>query len=404
MRRLLQNPDGGSGRATIVPTSEGCELLGLEESDMWRICTSSRLASGIRIRLGEAREATKFAVYNHHVRTLPWEAFLPLRPLMPTPTGLLGAVKISATCHGSKLFHSDALSERLRDYLERKRLILSSAQETRLLRHESVDGQKMAMEDPLSVYILMQGDKAQVSVDAGGDLLSRRGYRTHVSEAPIRENLAAACLDAMDYTGEKPLWDPFCGSGTLLCEALLRAANRNCVLRTGMPLAVNQLGKEPRSFGFQQWRSFPEQRYLQWAGENADAWTPFSHFLQEPSTGLYIGSDISRASLDAARHNWKALTRGRKEMKSWRGDFNEVAEQVLKGCPQPPILFSNLPYGVRLAQHLNSIYNRLNKMVKERQNDLDEVYVLDGSADDHFLAIASSHHVQWQSVLQFSNG
>merc|ERR1712130_270342 len=94
-----------------------------------------------------------------------------------------------------------------------------------------------------------------------------------------------------------------------------------------------------------------------------------------------------------------------KQVHWWAGDFEKVADRVVAQWPQErPMIVGNLPYGVRLQQHLNSVYNRFNRMVRDRASQWDEVYVLDGSADSHFLAIASSLGVSWKSILHFSSG
>ena len=58
---------------------------------------------------------------------------------------------------------------------------------------------------------------------AGRDSLHARGYRTEAGEAPLRESLAAGILAIADHRPDEPLYDPCCGSGTILVEAALRA-------------------------------------------------------------------------------------------------------------------------------------------------------------------------------------
>lgn len=56
-----------------------------------------------------------------------------------------------------------------------------------------------------------------------GRELYQRGYREEIGRAPMRETLAAGVLRLAGYRGDEPLWDPMCGSGTLLIEAALIA-------------------------------------------------------------------------------------------------------------------------------------------------------------------------------------
>jgi putative N6-adenine-specific DNA methylase len=62
-------------------------------------------------------------------------------------------------------------------------------------------------------------DRAALLLDTSGEPLDRRGYRVVTSAAPVRENLAAACVLAAGWDGHGPVMDPMCGSGTLLAEA-----------------------------------------------------------------------------------------------------------------------------------------------------------------------------------------
>ena len=56
-------------------------------------------------------------------------------------------------------------------------------------------------------------------LDTSGQPLDHRGYRVETTEAPVREQLGAACVLAAEWDGKGPIVDPMCGSGTLLVEA-----------------------------------------------------------------------------------------------------------------------------------------------------------------------------------------
>ena len=74
------------------------------------------------------------------------------------------------------------------------------------------------------VWLNLHIDKtrATISLDTSGGSLHRRGYRRESVEAPMQETLAAAIVTISAWNGKRPLIDPMCGSGTLLCEALMR--------------------------------------------------------------------------------------------------------------------------------------------------------------------------------------
>ena len=76
---------------------------------------------------------------------------------------------------------------------------------------------------PVRVFILK--DQVTISLDTTGIPLHKRGYRKLVSEAPIRETLAAALLMLTPWHKDRILVDPFCGSGTFLIEAAMMGMN-----------------------------------------------------------------------------------------------------------------------------------------------------------------------------------
>jgi putative N6-adenine-specific DNA methylase len=87
--------------------------------------------------------------------------------------------------------------------------------------------QEDARKGIFGVEVSIQKDEVTISLDTSGDALHRRGYRTGVLEggAPLKETLAASMLLLSKWSPDRPLLDPFCGSGTILLEAALMAHN-----------------------------------------------------------------------------------------------------------------------------------------------------------------------------------
>lgn len=77
----------------------------------------------------------------------------------------------------------------------------------------------------------IMNDRAQLYLDTTGPGLHKRGYRAVGNDAPLRETLAAAMVILTRYRGKEFLWDPFCGSGTIVIEAALIARNQAPGLR-----------------------------------------------------------------------------------------------------------------------------------------------------------------------------
>ena len=71
------------------------------------------------------------------------------------------------------------------------------------------------------INLFIENNHAVISIDTSGGSLHRRGYREEGVEAPMQETVAAAVMRWTGWDGAQPLFDPMCGSGTLLSEALM---------------------------------------------------------------------------------------------------------------------------------------------------------------------------------------
>jgi putative N6-adenine-specific DNA methylase len=88
----------------------------------------------------------------------------------------------------------------------------------------------------LRVYI--EKDQVQVLLDLSGQPLFKRGYRTEGGIAPLRETTAAALLLSSNWRRKYPLYDPFCGSGTIVIEAAMYAWDMAPGLGRGFALSA----------------------------------------------------------------------------------------------------------------------------------------------------------------------
>jgi putative N6-adenine-specific DNA methylase len=178
-------------------------------------------------------------------------------------------------------------------------------------------------------------------LDTSGEALFKRGLRTVVTEAPVRENLAAGILRLVGWTASQPLLDPMCGSGTFLLEAALIA--RNIPPGLGRRFAFEKLG----NFDARQWRTRTEAGRKQQTSNDPCA--------------IY-GSDIDKSALHAAHANLKAA--GLADVVT----LKQADMLHLKPAAREGILVTNPPYGVRLSdqERLAAFYPRLGDMLKQR--------------------------------------
>jgi putative N6-adenine-specific DNA methylase len=303
----------------------------------------------IRVRLGGGFMAHNFAALREGFKRLPWAAYLP-RGSQP---------EVKVRCQRSALYHSDAVAERLREFLGQP------AHDT-----AAVGASPGGDTTTGSVHVRIDRDRVQVSVDATGELY-RRGYRRAIGAAPLRETLAAACVWASAATGFARLCDPFCGSGTLIIEA--------CAMRAQLPACLRD--------------DFPFSR---WPSHQADRWRLRARTLSiaPPSGPWGMGFDIDQALLGGARDNAKRAAVGD------LAQFDSAdAVAAVTDLPAGTGILTNLPYGHRLSSTdaLGHLFAGWGKAVQARP-DLSEVWVLNG----HPGFVAHSG-LNWVSRLRFRN-
>ena len=191
------------------------------------------------------------------------------------------------------------------------------------------------------VLRLVEGD-GTLSADASGELLFRRGWRQEVGRAPMRETLAAGVLALAAWRVGEPLWDPMCGSGTLVIEAALRARR---IVPGGL-----------RAFAFEGW-----------PGTDAGAWAERRDRAVREALSVtpapIHGSDLNAGALGTVRRN--ARRAGVVEsLLLERADIRTVAP----GPVAPGVLVTNLPYGRRAGKRseLEEVFGSVDRALRQR--------------------------------------
>ena len=192
------------GRLGIEAKAEngGARFTGTFE-DAMRANLWLRTADRVLLVMGRF-EARSFEELFEGVKALPWEDYIPKDARFP----------VNGKCARSQLMSvrdcqaitKKAIVERLKE-----RYHTSWFEETA---------------ETVSIDVALHGDIAQLTLDASGVALNRRGYRTWNGEAPLRETLAAALVSLSPWRPGMRLHDPMCGTGTLMIEAAMQMANR----------------------------------------------------------------------------------------------------------------------------------------------------------------------------------
>jgi putative N6-adenine-specific DNA methylase len=216
------------------------------------------------------------------------------------------------------------------------------------------EGEKTA---ELRVYI--EKDQVSLLLDLSGEPLFKRGYRIEGGAAPLRETTAAAILLLSNWRRKFPLYDPFCGSGTIVIEAAMYAwdmapgLGRRFALED-LPIARRETGEELRA--------------------ELAARIDFNRTIR------LFGSDTDGRALAAARANLARanlagadLAQGRRDdtapgrSGSAGVDLRQLAMEEARapsGCADtapPGFIVANPPYGKRIGsrEEAEAIYGRM---------------------------------------------
>jgi putative N6-adenine-specific DNA methylase len=336
----------------------GAEGL-VTRDELWAIAHKSRLAELMRVRLGHF-PVTRFQDLVARLEKLPWSAYI--------QRGLPELPSVSAVAVKSKLIHTGAISERVLAALYNRDITLRPPRTTRGVYSDfetEAGGTLPAHRHSASssgaprIFVRMLHNECTVSVDAAGPQLHKRGYRLSSAQAPLRETIAAACLHAVhaDLMSRSPsspapgappllhehrLWDPMCGSGTIVIEAAADAL--------GLPATVE------RRMAFEDWPTHDAANYQTFLS------TLRSHDIPLPlPPGQAVGSDIELDAIHAAVRNGERA----KVADSVTFLQCEVLDERMAGVPQGTVLLTNLPYGKRL-QNVQAARRRLEKLMEQR--------------------------------------
>jgi putative N6-adenine-specific DNA methylase len=184
-------------------------------------------------------------------------------------------------------------------------------------------------------------DRAVISLDISGGALHRRGYREETVSAPMQETVAAAIIQFSGWDGVVPLYDPLCGSGTLLCEALMRYSH--------VPAGIFR-----QRFGFESLPDFDRSVWRKVKKETAAQ-------IRELPKKLIAGSDVSLEAVRAARTNLMGLHYGNR-VTIERLDFQELPHVKNR------VIVTNPPYGIRMGQdrNLELFYKNFGDFLKQK--------------------------------------
>ena len=257
-----------------------------------------RTAERVLVSLGSFK-ATTFTELFDGVKRLPWGKYI----------GKANAFPVKGYCLNSKLFSVPDCQK-----------IIKKAVCTALSQKYSVSWFEET--GPLmQIQFSLFKDIATLMIDTSGYALHKRGYRKISNEAPIKETIAAGIVDFARVRRDATVYDPFCGSGTFLIEAALRATNTAPCLNR--PFAAERFTCLEKGI----WDKAREE-----AREKILKDIPFKAY----------GSDIDPECVKLARENAE---------KAGVSEYIELEVRDIKDFSpktESGIIFANPPYGERL--------------------------------------------------------
>ena len=296
----------GCRRATAAVAGANVEgtLADAQRAVLW-----SRLASRVLWPLVEFECADEHALYAG-AAAVDW------------PSHLAGGDTLAVDAHvsGDALTHARYAAQRVKDAV------------VDVMRERTGARPDVDLESPgLRLNLVVRKGRAVLSVDLGSGPMHRRGWRRQQGEAPLKETLAAAVLLRGAWPDEARggghLLDPMCGSGTLVIEGALMAAD----VAPGLLRHGGALPTRWRGFDAEAWRALREQALQREAAGRA-ALAPVFH-----------GRDSDPHAIASARMNAEAA--GVAAAIDFR--VADIADLDVTG--DRGVVVCNPPYDARLA-------------------------------------------------------
>ena len=285
---------------------------------LYRHCLHARFTVRVLRKIHEFKAKTTDDLYRLSAR-FAWEDLIKKD----------GTFAIDATVYSDDFPHSQFATFRLKDAIA-----------DRFKAKTGVRPSVNKANPDVRIHLHISRNDVTLSIDASGEALSRRGYRSRKAVAPLNEVLAAGLLALSGWRPGMTLYDPMCGSGTFTCEAALWAS--------GLPVQMNR-----SHFAFMEWESFNREAWEKVRDEAMD--------YQLPVKTTIYASDVSKDALSQTKYALSQLDLPEHDVSVDLIDFMKAEPEAEKGA----MVVLNPPYGERMEiEDIDALYTQIGDRLK----------------------------------------
>ncbi len=394
--------------ATELPhvTGDGKVEFTTKLTEAWKAVAVSRIANRVLMEVASFK-AENFRELEKKASEIPWELYLDAN-VIPSrardPVKFTNALNIHVTCKHSRLYHSDAIAERLYKIIEEGVSIPLAPADTASATPSAgtprnAPSQNENRGTPQNLYVNFLDDRCTIWLDLAGEELYKRGFERFVNDAPLKETIASAMIfEAFHFLPSTSccLLDLMSGSGTFSLEAA-------CIANKIIPGTCRDFAlKHQPAFKEATWNFLIRQETRDERRENStSAPVPpnkaksntstfvtlnevkgpvkFCNATKHPIIAKILTSDISERAVSIIKHNIECSPLAQIAPNEntptiypqLRDFFSYTAKEIVDACDDAsPILVLNPPYGKRLDFDAPKLYTQIGKKLTELARDL----------------------------------
>lgn len=377
-----------SESATEQPhvTGDGKVEFTSKLTEAWKVVAVSRIANRVLMEVASFK-AENFRDLEKKASEIPWVLYLPCHPERSNAScEVEGSINIHVTCKHSRLYHSDAIAERLYKIIEGVSVPLASADTASATPSAGTPRNAPSQNENRSIqhnlYVNFLDDRCTIWLDLAGEELYKRGFERFVNDAPLKETIASAMIfEAIDTESSRAitLIDPMAGSGTFSLEAA-------CIANKIIPGTCRDFAlKHQPAFKEATWNFIIKSKTGSRKAESVtlsecnESKGPVKSCNTFATIAKILTSDISERAVNIIKHNIECSPLAQIAPNEntptitpqLRDFFSYSAKEIADACgDSSPILVLNPPYGKRLDFDAPKLYTQIGKKLTELARDL----------------------------------